>query len=117
MLNVDKLSEGDQKKVVKEQAERFARLRQLVKRRLDGFQLYTGDRWASWNQFAANIVGFVVMLDVLLYLRWASQNVPFSAGALADSFTPRMLLISLLGGIFSPVAKDLVTALQRVRNG
>jgi hypothetical protein len=117
MLNVDKLSEGDQKKVVKEQAERFARLRQLVKRRLDGFQLYTGDRWASWNQFAANIVGFVVMLGVLLYLRWSSQNVPFSVGALAHSFGPRMLLISLLGGIFSPVAKDLVTALQRVRHG
>jgi hypothetical protein len=117
MLNVDNLSEADQKKVIKEQAERFARLRQIVKRKLDGFQLYTGDRWASWNQFAANIVGFVVMFIVLLYSHWASRNAPLTPVAVASSFSLSILPISLLGGILSPVAKDLVTALQRVRNG
>jgi hypothetical protein len=117
MLNVDNLSEADQKKVVKEQAERFARLRQLVKRRLDGFQLYTGDRWASWNQFAANIVGFVVMFGLLIYLRLLSENLPVTVRAIADSVSLKILLFSLLGGFFSPVAKDLVTALQKVKNG
>ena len=117
MLNVDNLSEAEQKKVIKEQAERFARLRQIVKRKLDGFQLYTGDRWASWNQFAANIVGFVVMFIVLLYSHWASRNAPLTPVAVASSFSLSILPISLLGGILSPVAKDLVTALQRVKNG
>ena len=117
MLNLDNLSEADQKKVVKEQAERFARLRQIVKRKLDGFQLYTGDRWASWNQFAANIVGFVVMFVVLLYSHWLRRNAPLTAIAVANSFSLSILPISLLGGILSPVAKDLVTALQRVKNG
>ncbi len=117
MLSVADLPEAEQKRVVKEQAERFARLRQLVKRRLDGFQLYTGDRWASWNQFAANIVGFVVMFGLLIYLRLLSQNMPFTAGAIAESVSLKIVLFSLLGGFFSPVAKDLVTALQRVKNG
>ena len=117
MLNVDDLPEAEQKRVVKEQAERFARLRQIVKRRLDGFQLYTGDRWATWNQFAANIVGFVVMFVALLYSHWLSRHVPATAAAVADSFTWTILPISLVGGIFAPVAKDLVTALQKVRNG
>lgn len=117
MLTVDNLPEAEQKKVVKEQAERFARLRQIVKRRLDGFQLYTADRWASWNQFAANIVGFIVMFGLLLYLDCRRRNVPPTPAEMAASLTWPILLISLVGGIFSPVAKDLVTALQKVRNG
>jgi hypothetical protein len=117
MLTVDNLPEAEQKKVVKEQAERFARLRQLVKRRLDGFQLYTADRWASWNQFAANIAGFIVMFVALLYAHWSSRHVAMTLDEVAASFTWMIVPISLLGGIFSPVAKDLVTALQKVRNG
>ncbi len=98
-----------QRQEVKEHAERFARLRQVVKRRLDGFQLYTGDRWASWNQTAANAVGIVAMFIVLTWLQRSS--------AVASISFPRLLLFSLLGGILSPVAKDLVTALKRVKDG
>ena len=97
--------------------ERFARLRQIVKRKLDGFQLYTGDRWATWNQFAANIVGFIVMFSSLLYLNWVARNVSLNAPELLSSFTPTVIPISLLGGILSPVAKDLVNALKSVTDG
>ena len=98
-----------ERQAVKEHAERFARLRQIVKRRLDGFQLYTGDRWASWNQMAANVVGMIAMFFVLSWLQRSS--------AVASISFLRLILFSLLGGILSPVAKDLVTALKRVKDG
>lgn len=98
-----------QRQMVKEHAERFARLRQIVKRKLDGFQLYTGDRWASWNQTAANALGILAMFAVLV---WLQRN-----SAVASISTPSLILFSLLGGILSPVAKDLVSALKRVKDG
>lgn len=98
-----------QRLAVKEHAERFARLRQIVKRRLDGFQLYTGDRWATWNQTAANLLGIVTMFIVLM---WLQRN-----SAVASISFPMLIVFSLLGGILSPVAKDLVTALKRVKDG
>ncbi|MFN2637596.1 MAG: hypothetical protein ABR585_11250 [Gemmatimonadaceae bacterium] len=113
-------NEAEQRLRVKEHAERFARLRQIVKRKLDGFQLYTGDRWASWNQFAANGVGFVVMLCTLVSLQWPTPA-PIGVGATISAFfssiSISIILLSLLGGILSPVAKDLVTALKRVKDG
>ena len=99
----------EQPQALKEHAELFARLRQIVKRRLDGFQLYTGDRWASWNQAAANAVGIVVMFFVLT---WLHRN-----SAYASISFPAVVLFSLLGGILSPVAKDLISALKRVKDG
>lgn len=92
---------------IKEHAERFARLRQIIKRKLDGFQLYTGDRWGSWNQAAANAVGIAVLLGVLLWLRRSINDLSMFG----------IIVISLLGGILSPVAKDLVAALKRVKDG
>lgn len=100
---------SEQRRRIKEQADRFARLRQVVKRKLDGFQLYTGDSWGSWNQFLANVVGVLILFLTLIWMR-----------AHSDSNSPHALTIlgfSLLGGILSPIAKDLVTALKRVRDG
>lgn len=99
----------EQRQAVKEHAERFARLRQIVKRKLDGFQLYTGDRWSSWNQTAANAVGMVAMFMILT---WLQRN-----SAVASISFPSVIVFSLLGGILSPVAKDLVSALKRVKDG
>lgn len=99
----------EQRQAVKDRADRFARLRQVVKRRLDGFQLYTGDRWASLNQGAANVVGMIAMGGVLSWMRLSGHGVS------PDLAT--ILTLSLLGGILSPVAKDLVSALKRVKDG
>jgi hypothetical protein len=96
-----------QKKVeVKDQADAFARLRQIFKRKLDSFQLYTEQRWASYNQFSANVVGAIVMAIVLYSLR---VELKLGVGGIA--------LLSVFGGVLSPVAKDLVAALRRVRDG
>lgn len=89
--------------------DQFTRLRQIMKRRLDAFQLYTGDSWASWNQLWANIVGAVTMFIILAWMRAGS-----------DSNTPGLaatLVLSLLGGVLSPVAKDLLNLLKRVKSG
>jgi hypothetical protein len=96
------------RRAIKEHAERFARLRQIVKRKLDGFQVYTGDRWASWNQTVANVVGIVALFLILVWVKNTSPNAP---GYLT------IALLSLLGGILSPLAKDLVSALKRVKDG
>jgi hypothetical protein len=96
------------RQAIKEHADRFARLRQIVKRKLDGFQLYAGDSWASWNQTVANIVGIVSLFLILI---WVKSNSPRSPGYLT------IVVLSLFGGILSPIAKDLVTALKRVKDG
>ncbi|HEX6627745.1 MAG TPA: hypothetical protein VF105_07315 [Gemmatimonadaceae bacterium] len=117
LLDAANLPEDQQKAEVKRQSELFARLRQTVKGKLDGFQLYTSDSWTNWNQLAANITGIIVMLVSLMFSRWSTTGAQFSWDAIGNSFTPSMVPISLVGGILSPVAKDLVSALQRVKGG
>ncbi len=94
---------------VKELSDRAARLRQMVKRKLDAFQLLTSDRWASSNQFAAIVVGFMLMYGLLTWMRLMQSTGAPSALAIVP--------ISLLGGVLSPVAKDLVSSLRKVRGG
>ena len=117
LLDTARLPEAEQKAEVKRQSEMIARLRQTVKGKLDGFQLYTSDSWANWNQLAANITGILVMAFSLAFSRWSATAGDFSWAAVRGSFTLSMVPISLVGGILAPVAKDLVTALQKVRNG
>lgn len=93
----------------KKRADLYARLHQLVKRRLDAFQLYTSQRWVNWNQLAANIVGALVLLAAMIYLkRYGSAE----AQALGEV---SIILLSLAGGMLSPLAKDVVVALHNVR--
>ena len=96
------------RQAIKDHADRFARLRQIVKRKLDGFQVYAGDSWTTWNQTVANIVGIVALFLILI---WIKSTSPGSPGY------PTIVLLSLFGGILSPIAKDLVSALKRVKDG
>ncbi len=103
----DKPSADDRRKV-KDLTDIGAQLRQVMKRRLDSFQLYTGDRWASWNQASAVVVGAVLMFAVLVSMY----------GTDGGTVNPLTLIpMSLLGGVLSPVAKDIVTSLKRVKSG
>jgi hypothetical protein len=66
--------------------------------------VYNADRWALGNQLAAKIVGAVVMALVLVNLE-------------ADGLTLSPLglfILSALGGVLSPVAKDLGRCRRRV---
>jgi hypothetical protein len=105
---VDPTSEDRQR--IKDHADRFARLRQVTKRKLDGFQIYAADRWASWNQIWANVVGMIALFLILVWLKTRP-------GAVSPPGYPTIVIFSLLGGILSPLAKDLVSALKRVKDG
>jgi hypothetical protein len=92
----------------KQRADLYARLHQVAKTKLDALQLYAGREWVNWNQRWANIVGVAVMLGCLL---WLAKHGQVEASPLA------ILALSAFGGILSPVAKDIVIALKKVRNG
>jgi hypothetical protein len=93
-----------------ERAAVYARLTALAKAKLDGFQLYTGFRWANGNQLLAVLVGFVVLGAALVWTQIGQgEEIDFGTGI-------ALFALSLLGGALSPIAKDLVVALKRVRS-
>lgn len=77
-----------------------ARIDHFVARKLDAFQTVTEYRWARGNQFVS-VTGATIFLLFLL-----------SAHA---SLTWRMVLTALFGGMISPLAKDVVSALSDLR--
>jgi hypothetical protein len=93
-----------------QRASLYARLHGAIRRRLDGFQLYTDYRWTNLNQLAANSVGALIMLCALVVANQA-------AGQGIDGVQWLFFVaVSLIGGALAPVAKDIVMALQRVRS-
>lgn len=107
-----------QRKVI---ADRYTRLKQLVRRHLDSFQIVTAMRWREWNQLWAFLVG-VVLLFLAQWMtlpsagdwRWADSStwvLPKQDGWAVF----KMGVGSLLGGMLAPVAKDLVDALSQVK--
>jgi hypothetical protein len=97
----------------KARADLYARLRQVVKRKLDAFQLFQGDIWVNRNQLAANLLGALVLFATLCWVHYGPGSpTPPRAGDLV-----LYIVISLLGGMLAPIAKDLVVALRKVRQG
>jgi hypothetical protein len=96
----------------KEAVEAYGRLNKYVRRRLDGVQLTASYTWAKKNQWWSVAVGAVLMAISLSYLELLKP----SGGANLAAFL-QIVVASLLGGILAPIAKDLVTALKKVRTG
>jgi hypothetical protein len=94
-----------------ERAGVYARLNAAAKGKLDGFQLYTGFRWANLNQLSAIAVGAAV-LGAALFWSQLTTGEGFNAET-----SLLFCVLALLGGTLSPIAKDLVVALKRVRTG
>lgn len=99
------------RKRIKQRADTYARLQQIARRKLDAFQLYSGYRWTNWNIFAANLVGVAVLLGSFLCLKKTGGT------AVSDMNDGTIYAMSLLGGMLSPIAKDIVVALRKVRQG
>lgn len=95
--------------MAKTRSELYTRLHQLAKRKLDRLQLQLTYRWANLNQLYANAIGSVILFITLL---WISRN---EAMHLGDFLL--ILLASTIGGIMSPIAKDLISWLQKVKTG
>lgn len=90
------------------QADTYTRLRQLIRRRLDAFQLTARYRWQSLNQITSVALGAVLLFVAnLMQLGWTIPSGRFW----------ELVFVSVLGGVVAPVAKDLVMALKQVRSG
>lgn len=87
----------------KRRSELYGRLRQIGRRKIATFELLTGARWANRQQFLANIFGTAILAVAIAMNPPKSMNIGFA------------LLFALLGGILAPVAKDILVALQKVR--
>lgn len=90
-------------KEAKEQADTYARLRQFIRRRLDSLQLTAGYFWQTINQIASASLGAIMLFVALVILDKGKTNWLFLA------------VVSVVGGVIAPVAKDLVMALKRMR--
>jgi hypothetical protein len=110
--------DDEQRKVI---ADRYTRLKQLVRRHLDSFQIVTAMRWREWNQLWAFLVG-VVLLFLAQWMTlpsvqdWAFLSPSTWVWPRVEGWAMfKMVAMSLLGGMLAPVAKDLVDALGQVK--
>lgn len=117
----------------KAQADRYARMRLLVRRQLDAFQGVTLYRWEDLNQMWAILLGAVILFVAQLVAATdvsASGIIPVAPKGLSDPWNSIMagykhflgkdLLLgvfikSILGGVLAPIAKDLVTSLSTIK--
>lgn len=88
---------------IRERAERYARLRQAAKRKLDAFQMFTSMRWVNKQQLWANVLGTFILSAAFVVAGIKPDDLAFAAA------------FSVLGGMLAPVAKDIVVALQQAR--
>lgn len=97
-------------KAAKTRADLYTRITQMARRKLDGFQLYTSYRWTNANQFWSILLGAAILVIIL----GIAQR---GAGLAGLEFVKQWIFVavcSLLGGMFAPVAKDIVSALTKV---
>jgi hypothetical protein len=98
---------------IKERVDAFSRLSKFVKRRIDSLQITMTYEWARWNQAVSILLGGVLLFVSLFYIELSLSN-----WAIINPLTWfRILVASLVGGMVAPLAKDLVTALKKVRQG
>lgn len=107
------------KQDAKDQNDTYSRLNKFVRHRLDAFQLVTGYTWQERNQWWAIMLGAILLFIVLCSLQRARL---LELAQQPDSLPLVVQVIgiagaSVIGGILAPIAKDLVVALKKVRNG
>jgi hypothetical protein len=87
----------------KQRAERYARIRQAATRKLDAFQMFTSMEWVNRQQLWSNLLGTVILGAAFTLVGIKRGDIVFA------------VLFATLGGMLAPVAKDLVVALQQIR--
>lgn len=82
-----------------------ARVGRRIQRNLDGVRIALGSRWKLWMQIASLALSTVVVELAVA----ANGNANFDSFLLA-------LPIGIVGGYLAPISRDLVAALQQLRN-
>lgn len=81
-----------------------ARVARRIERNIDGLQISTGDHWKFLMQ-AISLGSTAVIVELAVYASGAVSTLTYVIAA----------PIGLLGGYFAPVLRDLVAALQKLR--
>ena len=84
-----------------------SRVGHRIQRNLDGLQISMSDRWQLWLQWASLVISTLV-IEVAI---WQQTDAAYSARSALLG-----LMIGVLGGYLAPVVRDLVAALQSLRN-
>ncbi|HEU5138104.1 MAG TPA: hypothetical protein VFU13_23365 [Steroidobacteraceae bacterium] len=110
-VNASRLTAAKQSDEMKKNGvEAYGRLSKYVRRRLDGLQLAANYTWAKKNQWWSIVVGGILMAASLFYLESLKPGEATNVTGWIQ-----IIVASLLGGIVAPIAKDLVSALKKVR--
>jgi hypothetical protein len=115
-------SAGDAQPAQRQQAQldveqARTRISHLMERNIDALQITLSSRWERRNKMAAFALSWVLtVVAFFLYFYVNSTTLNQSAPALAR-FAFTTVAAGLLAGFLAPVAKDLVTALQRLKGG
>lgn len=100
---------------LKTRADLYTRLHQLAKRKLDRLQLQLNYRWTNLNQLYGNLLGVLILFLCLLWVVVRQKEAQKATMEAGDYLL--ILLASTAGGILSPIAKDMVSWLQKVKSG
>ena len=90
----------------KQYLEARTRVGHRIQRNLDAVQIALGSRWQFWMQSTAVILSILVLEAAVVAVGGATN---LSALLLA-------VPVGILGGYLAPVVRDLVAALQTLRN-
>lgn len=102
---------ADSPKNIQTRSDLYVRLNKLSKRKLDRLQLLLSNRWANMNQLAANILGGIILFITLLWINHINGTVPMT---FYDYI--KLFFASIVGGILAPIAKDMISWLQKVKS-
>lgn len=117
----------------KEHADRYGRVKMLMKRQLDAFQTVTTCRWEDLNQWWAMVAGAVLLFIALivgadpkfeaaafdpwrsLLAGWANISPNFFTGEKDKAPLFGLLLKAALGGVLAPLAKDILKSISTIK--
>ena len=93
------------------------RVAHLIERNIDALQIRIASRWERANKIAASVTCWTVtVLAFAVYFYVNATERPATTSGYVN-LTLTTFAVAALAGFVAPVAKDLVTALQRLKGG
>lgn len=111
----------------KQDSDRYARIRMLMRRQLDAFQTVTTCRWDDLNQWWAMLLGAVILFIALVigadpqfvekpaFDPWESLKAGWRTLSDPQTSVLGLLLKAALGGVLAPIGKDLLNSISSIK--